>query len=163
MTRISDGEILNAGQLADYIHQSVELRSVAGLFAEALTPGNNGYLHSFIAAWTGLEIFIAKQFKELQGNVQITVKGEPAHKEFSERMRDIMQGKYRLLDKFSVLSHYYCKADSDADIEIFKRLKRTRDKFFHSMEGEINSLPLDDTRRLLEKYLKLHLYDSRKA
>lgn len=155
--RISGKEIVDTSALSEVVHRNTELRSVATLFSAALTPNNNGHLHSFIAAWTGLEIFIAKQFKELQASVQISVKGERAHKEFSGRMLEIMKDKYRLLDKFAALSNYYCESDADADIDKFKSLKRVRDNFFHSMEGEVESLPLNEARQLLEKYLRLHL------
>ncbi|PQV44254.1 hypothetical protein [Paraburkholderia sp. BL21I4N1] len=162
-TKITDEEILKVTALAEALCQDGELRSVVDLFSDALTPHESGHLHAFIAAWTGLEMFIAKQFKELQSSVEISIKGYPAHKVFSERMLDVMKDKYRLLDKFVALSNYYNEVDADDDISLFKNLKRVRDDFFHSMEGDIDSLPLDKTRELLEKYLKLYMGRDKRA
>ncbi|WP_209245209.1 hypothetical protein, partial [Pseudomonas aeruginosa] len=104
-----------------------------------------------------LEIFVAKQFKELQSSITININGATAHNEFSSRMLDVMKDKYRLVDKFSALSNLYDSANSDADIAEFKRIKGIRDKFFHRMEGEVKSLPLEETRQLMFKYFVLYL------
>ncbi|WP_185879250.1 hypothetical protein, partial [Pseudomonas aeruginosa] len=103
------------------------------------------------------EIFVAKQFKELQSSITININGATAHNEFSSRMLDVMKDKYRLVDKFSALSNLYDSANSDADIAEFKRIKGIRDKFFHRMEGEVKSLPLEETRQLMFKYFVLYL------
>ncbi|WP_447759071.1 hypothetical protein [Aeromonas veronii] len=157
MMPIQNSEIATATLLADILYKDNNFRTVTNLFSESLTPHKYGHLHAFISAWTGLEIFIVKIFKELQSNIEVYIKGAPAHKIFSDRMVTVMNDKYRLLDKFVALAHHYNETDADSSILIFKEIKGIRDKYFHNMEGDIKSLPLDKTRGLLETYLKLYL------
>lgn len=162
MSRINQEEIQSAIFLAEILHADKELQAVIDLFSGSLKPYESGFLQAFISAWTGLEIFIAKQFKAIQLNIGITIKGAPAHNIFSERMLEVMKDKYRLLDKFVALSNYFNESGADDDISLFKKIKKVRDDFFHSMVGSVESLPLNETRELLEKYLKLYLVNDKK-
>jgi hypothetical protein len=160
---ISKAEISQATTLAAVLYKETEMRTVIDLFSAALTPRESGHLHAFISAWTGLEIFVAKQFRELEPSIEIIVKGLSTHETFSDRMRVVMRDKYRLTDKFAVISNYYNEIDADDDMASFKRIKDARDGFFHTMKGDMNSLPLDETRTLLEKYLKLYQARNKRA
>ncbi|HEJ4316503.1 TPA: hypothetical protein SL519_004306 [Pseudomonas aeruginosa] len=157
MSEIDMDEIEVAKALSSILHRDQKTKELISIYSESLTPDKSGHLHAFIAAWTALEIFVAKQFKELQSSITININGATAHNEFSSRMLDVMKDKYRLVDKFSALSNLYDSANSDADIAEFKRIKGIRDKFFHRMEGEVKSLPLEETRQLMFKYFVLYL------
>ncbi len=163
MMEIIPEEIQTTIFLSEIFHSDKDLQAVIDLFSGSLKPYENGFLHAFISAWTGLEIFIVKQFKVIQMSVGITVKGIPAHGIFSKRMLDVMNDKYRLLDKFAALSNYLNESGADEDISLFQEIKTIRDRFFHNMSGAIEDLPLDKTRDLLEKYLKLYLVKEREA
>lgn len=157
MSEVSTDEIEVAKALSSILHHDKKTKDLISIYSESLTPDKSGHLHAFIAAWTALEIFVAKQFKELQSSITINVNGATAHNEFSKRMLDVMNDKYRLTDKFSALSNLYDRESADADIAEFKRIKSIRDKFFHSMEGEVKNLPLEQTRQLMSKYFLLYL------
>ncbi|MET3454822.1 hypothetical protein [Pseudomonas kilonensis] len=157
MSEISMDEITVAKGLSSIFHHDKELKDLISIYSESLTPDKSGHLHAFIAAWTALEIFVAKQFKELQSSITISINGATTHKEFSNRMLIVMNDKYRLADKFAALSNLYDRTNSDADIAEFKRIKGVRDKFFHKMEGEVKNLPLEQTRQLVSKYFLLYL------
>lgn len=163
MMRIDREEIQTAICLSETLRNDEELQAIIDLFSRSLEPYENGLLQAFISAWTGLEMFIVKQFKTIQKGVGITIKGRSAHPIFSDRMLDVMKDKYRLLDKFVALSSYLNETDSDDDILLFKKIKSIRDDFFHSMVGSVEFLPLNETRGLLEKYLKIYLVNERKT
>lgn len=157
MSKIGVDEIKVAKALSSVLHHDKETKELISIYSESLTPDKSGHLHAFIAAWTALEIFVAKQFKELQSSITISINGATAHNEFSSRMLTVMNDKYRLTDKFSALSNFYDREGSDADIAEFKKIKGIRDKFFHKMEGEVKNLPLEQTRQLISKYFLLYL------
>ncbi|WP_337261519.1 MULTISPECIES: hypothetical protein [unclassified Serratia (in: enterobacteria)] len=157
MANLDMNEVFAAGRLASILYSDKEINRIIGMYSESLTPYKSGHLHAFIAAWTALEIFVAKQFKELQSNITININGSATHKDFSDRMRTVMNDKYRLTDKFAALSSHYDNAGADDDITEFKRIKEIRDKFFHTMEGDVESLPLDQTRKLISKYLQIYI------
>ncbi|NMG49041.1 hypothetical protein GO613_13115 [Azoarcus communis] len=157
MAELDMEEVRVAEKMASIFHSDKEINGIIDIYSESLTPYKRGHLHAFIAAWTALEIFIAKQFKELQSSITININGATSHKDFSSRMISVMNDKYRLADKFAALSNYYDSTDADKDIAEFKRIKEIRDKFFHKMEGEVKNLPLDQTRQLISKYLQIYL------
>ncbi len=73
-----------------------------------------------------------------------------------------MKGKYRLVDKFSVISFELSPDSSKDDIKNFEEIKDIRDKFMHGNDIDISNLPTNDTMKLLRKYLKL-LIESKPA
>jgi len=119
----------------------------------------NDQLLSFLSAWTALEIFISKIFKEYE-SLMFNNAGSgsiSAHPEVIKRMREVMSDKFRLTDKFAIIAGVLGKGDVDADLKTFADLKGVRDKLFHGKEIQIRSLPCETTRNLVSKYFKLHL------
>lgn len=157
MAELSMEEVQVAEKLASILYHDKEINKILDIYSESLTPDKSGHLHAFIAAWTALEMFVVKQFKEIQSSVTININGATAHKDFSSRMLTVMTDKYRLVDKFAALSSYYGDADADKDMEKLKGIKKTRDDFFHAMKGEVSELPLNQTRQLISKYLQIYL------
>lgn len=157
MAKLSEEEVRVTEKLASILHHDKAMSRVIDVYSESLTPYRSGHLHAFIAAWTALEMFVATQFKEIQSSISININGAAAHEHFSKRIIFVMKDKYRLLDKFAALSSYYENADSDEDVAELKGIKDIRDRFFHTMEGEIKDLPLDRTRKLMSKYLQIYL------
>jgi len=68
-----------------------------------------------------------------------------------------MKDKYRLADKFAIIASALDPAGADQDIAVFTELKGIRDAFFHALSTNPDQLPGETTRRLLRKYLSLHL------
>jgi len=116
-------------------------------------------LRCFLAAWAGLEIFTSAAFKpyeaDFMGAVQAAVPSGTAA--LVRRLQEVMSDKYRLADRFTIIASALSPEDADADLSVFRVLKKARDDFAHSMSSDPGALPLEDTQRLLRKYLRLHL------
>ncbi|WP_183019440.1 hypothetical protein [Delftia sp. UME58] len=156
MSELNIAEIHVAEKLASTLYGDSEITKILDLYSDSLTPYKSGHLYAFIAAWTALEMFIAKQFKEIQSSITISINGAEANKEFSDRMISVMTDKYRLVDKFSALSGYYGDTNADKDLEELKSIKKIRDDFFHTMKGDVADLPLNRIRLLISKYLQIY-------
>ncbi|HEY8128352.1 MAG TPA: hypothetical protein VIF39_06520 [Hyphomicrobium sp.] len=115
-------------------------------------------LQSFLTAWAGLEVFLGKTFNTYQPGFFATIEAAaaPSAVPFVNRLREVMDGKYNIRDKFVIVSSALDEANANGDIEAFKRLKDIRDKV-HTMSVPTASLPVEETRNLLRKYLRLHL------
>jgi len=117
-------------------------------------------LQTFLSVWAGLEIFIRKNFKEYEDvtfeklSAGIAVS---ASSKLLGHIKNIMKDKYRLTGKFSLVSFVLAPEAAEEDIKRFVDIKEVRDKLMHGHDIEISSLPTEDTRKLLRKYLKLHV------
>lgn len=116
-------------------------------------------LNAFISAWAGLEILIGATFEQYEAawTTAISRALPPSAKNVAGRMRTVMKDKYRLADKFAIMASALDPAGSDQDIAAFNELKGVRDAFFHTLSHNPDQLPGEATRRLLRKYLSLHL------
>lgn len=125
---------------------------------------NSDPLMSFLSVWSGLEIFINKNFKVYEKRVldRLSAGNPPlVPPKVVERIQNVMSDKYRLADKFSVIAAELGDPDVDSDQAQFESYKIVRDKLLHGEEVSISSLPFVQTGKLLRKYLKLHLNASR--
>ncbi|MXN76930.1 hypothetical protein GR157_19595 [Burkholderia sp. 4701] len=157
MTRVSDGEIEDAAKLSLRLHEENRFKTIVTLLSDAQTPYLHGRLCSFVAAWSGLEVLVNKKFTELESNLREIIAKSGLHEVLSGRILSVMSGKYRILDKFIVLAASFNLPEIESDIAEFKKIKDDRDKFFHSMKIDIDDLPLEEARDMLEKYLRLSL------
>lgn len=116
-------------------------------------------LSAFISAWAGLEILIVATFDQYEASLAEALNGAlPASAVgIADRMRSVMKDKYRLADKFSIMASELDPANADQDLVSFMNLKKVRDAFFHTLSTSPDELPGEATRRLLRKYLTLHL------
>jgi hypothetical protein len=123
-----------------------------------------GELQAFIAAWSALEIFVNTTFRWTYEArwFEIMEDGAPASaKPVFDRFKRVMSDKYRLADKFLVISSVLDPNGAAADAEEFQRLKRDRDELFHTPGTSSSALPRDAVQKLLLKYMKLHLVEQR--
>ncbi len=135
-----------------------QLVDSARLLSRSLDEGSDD-LQSFLSVWAGLEIFVSKNFKEFEEVSFKKLSGgnaPPAPTKFLQRIKDVMKDKYRLADKFSVVSFELSPDTSEGDIKRFEEIKDVRDKLMHGHDIAVSSLPTEDARKLLRKYLKLH-------
>ena len=117
----------------------------------------NDELKSFIFGWTALEIFINKNFKKYDKTFWLNLtQGNPIFIKFSDRLNSILQDRLRLNDKFLIIVSCL-NQDSDIldDLELFDKIKKIRDNYFHGQP--VDNLPTEDIDNLLKKYLYLHL------
>lgn len=124
-------------------------------FAESRDP-----LLAFLSAWCGLEIFVNKNFKSYESGLLAKLSSGPSSpmpQRIIERIRSVMSDKYRLNDKFSVISGELADAGAEPDQIIFESIKLVRDKLLHGENISLTNLPTVEAQRLLRKYLLLHL------
>jgi hypothetical protein len=117
-------------------------------------------LQAFIAAWSALEIFVNATFKATYENrwFEIMEGGAPASaKPVFERLKGIMNDKYRPTDKFLVIASVLDAIMASDDATEFGRLKKIRDGLLHALDTPSSPLPTDAVQKLLLKYMKLHL------
>ena len=130
----------------------------ARLLSRSFDEGSDD-LQSFLSVWAGLEIFVSKNFKEYEEVAFKKLSGGSAAAELTkllQHIKNVMKDKYRLTDKFSLVSFELSPETSKEDIRRFEDIKDIRDKLMHGHDIAISSLPTEDTRKLLRKYLKLH-------
>ena len=126
------------------------LLSVFRLLAASYTQGSDK-LASFLAAWSAFEIFVGKAFPSQE--TQFFSSLESSHEEFVSRLREVLNDKYRLTDKFSLLASTISAESAKEDITSFKGFKKVRDELLHGVEIETSRLPLVSIQSLLRRYL----------
>jgi hypothetical protein len=154
---MTEGMFDEATAYARSLRKEPTLETVARLLSQSMQATDT--LQAFLTAWAGLEVFIDKTFKdtyEPQIYTKLGAAAASAATPFIKRLRDVMKGNYNTRDKFVVIASALDEHDADTDIELFKKLKDTRDRV-HQMNFVRVSLPTDATRDLLRKYLRLHL------
>lgn len=120
-------------------------------------------LPAFISAWSALEIFINATFKACYEAKWFDIMEEGAPTSSTpifERLKDVMKDKYRIVDKFLVITAVLDAENATTDVESFKSLKSVRDNMFHKFDTLPKLLPTEDVQKLFKKYLKLHLLSS---
>lgn len=122
-------------------------------------------LRAFIAAWTALEIFTNKVFSTYEEKfISGIADDHNSHgvNQFLFRIKDVMKDKYRLTDKFSLIASFLSD-DISGDIELFKSMKKERDNISHGKEFDEETLPVENARKMVAKYLKSHMYSEENA
>jgi hypothetical protein len=146
-------------ELAARIVQDQKLERILRLLNDSLDP-NQEQLRRFLSAWMGLEVFVNKNFtayeKDFWDDASSGV-SEPIRDRYLKRIREVMSDKYKLLDKFVVITADLDPAEADADIETFQLAKKFRDEFSHGELVAENALPTTEIQSLLRKFLRLHI------
>ncbi len=130
---LSQAVAKNTASYISGVAEEKNLDSVIRLLSQSLDDEADT-LYSFLTAWTALEIFVNKEFRTYQ-------------QEWEPDLRD----------RFKVIATVLNPTTGQADTDLFKQIKDTRDKFYHAMKIEPAALPAEGARRLLRKYFRLHL------
>lgn len=136
------------------------LSRVNRLLVQAISRDNDK-LRRFISGWSALEILVNKVFSEYEKLfIQNLIGTAPTGhtQRYFDRIRDVMQGKYRITDKFVIVAA--CLGDNEStesDIDDFESIKEKRDSLLHGNVIDESSLPINETIRLLKKYLSRHI------
>lgn len=136
-----------------------ELYRVSQLLVSSFETKDDNF-RSFIFAWTALEIFINKKFGfyEKQFFQELNNGDYPqARYRYLERIRTVMKDKYRLSDKFALITYLLSPKDADKAIQMFEEAKKERDKLSHGQDFDEPNLPVYSIQLLVQKYLQLHL------
>jgi hypothetical protein len=142
------------------------LATVNRLLVQAISSENDK-LHRFVSGWLALEIFVGKAFKEYKKTLSIPTPPGTAlagHSQKKESKLDKligrgMKGSNNIAARFAVIAKCLGGDSAKADVEkTFDLIKRARDKLYHE-EGVLDedSLPIDETIKLVKKYLRLHI------
>ncbi|MBS1140150.1 MAG: hypothetical protein H6R13_1603 [Proteobacteria bacterium] len=135
------------------------LERVISLHAQSLNKMTDNY-RSFIASWAALEILIGKLFPRYQGLLTTELRAinqAPGLHAYLDRVAAVMGDKHNLADKFSVLSVYLDDERRTDELNLFRSLKKIRDRLSHGEDIAEASLPTREVQRLFEKYLRNHL------
>lgn len=145
-----------AKQFSTHLANHKELTDPSRLLARSLDEESDVLL-SYLSVWSALEIFINKAFRFYESEAL----GNPANLGIPEpivrRIRDVMSDKYRISDRFSLVSSSLDPAGADIDLAEFSTLKKIRDRLMHGAEVPLDTLPTARTEKLLRKYLNLHV------
>ncbi len=136
--------------ISERLSENQDLASVFRLLASSYTQ-HSDKLASFLAAWSALEIFVNKAFPSQEMKLFEAI--ESSHKDFVARLQEVMKDKYRLTDKFALLSSTISADTAVDDIKTFKDLKKIRDELLHGADVDTRRLPLEPTQALLRRYL----------
>ncbi len=117
-------------------------------------------LKAFLSGWAALEIFIAKSFKSYEHSFLYPfTKAEQStlRERFLERIKGVMQDKYRLTDKFiavtAVLFPEINEEEAEKNYNDFCTLKSLRDSILHGESFSEKDLPVHEIAALLRKYV----------
>lgn len=135
------------------------LDKVLNQLIQSLSKDNDEF-RAFLAAWTALEIFVSSVFKqtyEQQWFDKLANATPPSAKAYFDSLKEVMNSRHKLTDKFVVLASLLNPEAADDDLMLFKKLKRRRDLTFHGSDDLASSYPTDSIQELLTKYLRLHL------
>ena len=157
--RTTDEFIRMAQSKIDTLFAEKALDRVNKLLVQAISEENDK-LRRFMFGWSALEILINKVFSEYEKKfVQNLLGSDPANhmQKYFGRIRDVMEGKYRITDKFIIVAACISDTTIDSDIETFTSIKKKRDALIHGKDVEEATLPIQQTIVLLKKYLCSHI------
>lgn len=144
------------------LRQLGDLERVQRLFAQMsdVKADRLDRLRPFLSGWAALEILIEKAFKiyEEEFLAPLTKADHPTVRErFLKRVKAVMQARYRLADKFDVVSAVLFPDAPDSEVQgdcdRFRRLKRIRDSVYHGDDLQEMDLPVRELAELLRKYV----------
>lgn len=145
----------------DAVTENTDLDSPWRLLRRAYEAESDDRFQAFWSAWLALEMFINKTFASYETRL-LGMNGAGAETRASSRywtrIRAVMKDKYGLADKFAAIALILDPQSADADLHTLETVKATRDAIAHRGENrQPKDLPLELTRNLARKYLRLHL------
>jgi len=92
--------------------------------------------------------FLISLFEERRTEVQ---------KKYLDRIKEVMNGKYRLVDNFAAVSFELSPDTADEDLKFVHKAKKIRDLISRGQSVEEDTLPVNEIQSLVGKYLHLHI------
>jgi hypothetical protein len=135
-----------------------DLERVHQLYAASLEQAHDR-LRAFQAGWAALEIFVNKVFSDYEQSFlgELASHTDPQAKQwYVDRIREVMKDKYRLRDRFALISVSLAAQEADADVAEFVNAKKARDALAHGKDVADPDLPVEVVHRILDKYVRLH-------
>jgi hypothetical protein len=144
------------------ILRSGDLERLMRLHAHSLDCSTDNF-RAFISAWTALEILLGKVFPIYHQKLAAElakVSAAPGFHAYLDRIDDVMDDKHNLTDKFAVVSMFLDDQKNEKEIELFRGLKKIRDRLSHGDAIPEETLPTKQVQRLFEKYFRNHVRKS---
>lgn len=127
-TSVTAETLATASSYATKLRTDTKLGTVARLLSQSSLAADN--LTVFLTAWAGLEVFASKTFKDAYEPIAFATLEDAspvARRPFIARLREVMNGKYNIRDKFVVIASELDEVHADADIDSFQKIKKRRD------------------------------------
>jgi len=156
--RISDDDPPKVDGYYRSLRRNPALQQMTHLISSSLSTSDD-QLRSFLTIWSAFEMFISKVFSDYERQLlQDLEAAQNPHlpKQYLVRIKDVMNGRVRLTDKFSVISDRLDPVNAQTDVAEFAKLKKQRDTL-HTKDISLEHLPIEATQRLVRKYVALHL------
>lgn len=157
--RPSPEDLTGIRTLTTKMAADISLERIVRLLNESMEPGQDR-LRRFLAAFMGMEVFVNKNFGDYQHRFWNDLSADvtaPIRDRYLARIHDVMKDKYKLLEKFVLISAELDPAAADGDIATFHRGKDLRDAFSHGEAIDEQSFPVTELQALLRKFLRLHV------
>lgn len=152
-------EIIREAQNNVKVISKQQLTKVNRLLIQALSLENDS-LRRFMFAWASLETLIKQIFSQYEKLfVQSLLESDSTKQagKYFERIRNVMKGKYNIVDQFLVVAACIAEETAESDIQEFIKIKKIRDNLFHDSGLIERNLPAFETISLLKKYLHRHV------
>lgn len=140
-----------------------EIDSVIRLFSQ-MSEYDDDKLKAYLFGWNAFEIFISKAFNKYEQDFLsplINADQPDLRKRFTDRFREVMKDKYKLGDKFvvvtAVLFPGISEKESNSYYKRFMKLKKLRNNIFHGQAFQEENLPVRELSVLLRQYIKAHI------
>lgn len=147
---ILDAEINTIKICSEKLFLNEAFNTICRLLNQSLDSKSDSLL-AFLSSWTALEVFVNKTFKNQK---QKLIKNLIDHNLLDEEMTgEIERDKFSLTTKFEMICINLNNSEISSDMDLFKRLKKSRDDLFHGDEIVLDSLPTHEAQNLLRKYL----------
>lgn len=156
---LSPNQVSEVAEDIDLVRRTRSLERVVRLHTHSLDRKTDRF-RAFVSAWSALEILVAKIFPVYQAKLEAelaAISGAPGLRAYLDRIASIMKDKHNITDKFAVVSMYLDNKLNSDEVDVFRRLKKTRDSVSHGEDVPDNDLPTEDVQRMFEKYLKSHV------
>jgi hypothetical protein len=143
--------------------RSRDLATAAALLTSSFQSDADD-LRAFLDAWTGLEVFVRHVFPPYAKSFDLArLAGGGGERQLLVQelcAARTSAGTYPLSAEFGIVALDLCPDEAYADARSFRALQRHRDAV-HEKSLDPKKLPIAATRKLLRKYLGLHLARAR--
>ncbi len=136
------------------------LETAISLYVQSQNKENDN-LRSFIAAWSALELVVNRLAKKVRAKWEKLVE-ETELPDWDRDLKHLPIENYYLRDKFFSIACVLNMNSVTKDTNMFNKINKMRNGFYHRMTLTEKDLPTNDTQRLFRKYLKLGLVEQQR-
>lgn len=131
--------------IIDHSISNTNLKTPFRLLTQSLETTDDN-LRAFVASWSAIEILINKAFPYYEGKFIagiVSDNNSQCVNDFLGRIKDVMKDKYKLTDKFLLIASFLSD-ETEEDVALFWKVKKTRDRILHGEQFDEESLPVEE-------------------